>query len=178
MRGRRIGDGRTAAAALVLLAVTVLPAVAAGPAKIPLAPLTRVTPAPGGLTPLAGSPPPAPPAGSAPPGGLAPVPGTPPPYDDQLLRLSEILGSLQYLRQLCGSGEGTLWRDQMQDLIDSEQPDDTRKARFIDRFNHGYDSFRSVYRSCTPAAVVAIDRYMEEGAGIASDVAARYGREK
>jgi uncharacterized protein (TIGR02301 family) len=103
-------------------------------------------------------------------------PTEPPPYDQQLLRLSEILGSVHYLRKLCGSGEGDTWREQMQALIDSEQPDLDRRARMIDRFNRGYDSYRAVYRSCTPSANVVVERYLEEGAKIARDITARYGK--
>lgn len=98
-----------------------------------------------------------------------------PPYEGQLLRLSEILGAVYYLRQLCDSDEGSLWRDQMQALIDTEKPNPIRRARFVDRFNRGYESYRSVYRSCTPAASTAIDRYMDEGVKIARDITARYG---
>lgn len=104
-------------------------------------------------------------------------PPPPPPYDEQLLRLSEILGSVHYLRQICGTNEGTLWRDQMQGLIDAEQAEGERLARLTDAFNRGYAGFKSVYRTCTPAASLAVDRYMEEGARIARDIAARYGRE-
>jgi uncharacterized protein (TIGR02301 family) len=103
---------------------------------------------------------------------------TPPPYDDGLLRLSEILGAMHYLRDLCNSGEGSLWRQEMQGLIDAEQADDLRRARFIDAFNRGYDSFKAVYRTCTPAATLAIDRYMGEGERIARDIVARYGRQE
>jgi uncharacterized protein (TIGR02301 family) len=113
------------------------------------------------------------------PGALAqdePAAPNQPAYDPQLLRLSEILGAVHYLRKLCDSGEGNLWRDQMQALIDSENPDVDRRARLIDRFNRGYQGFRSVYRSCTPAATTAIDRYMQEGAKIARDITARYGK--
>ncbi len=85
---------------------------------------------------------------------------------------------MHYLRDLCGAGEGTLWRDQMQGLIDAEQADGARRARLVDGFNRGYEGFKSVYRACTPAATTAIDRYMQEGAKIARDVAARYGREE
>lgn len=99
-----------------------------------------------------------------------------PPYEDQLLRLSEILGAIQYLRRLCDSDEGTLWRDEMSSLLEAETPTAIRRARLIDRFNRGFDSFRSVYRTCTPAAIAAIDRYMEEGANIARDISARYGK--
>jgi uncharacterized protein (TIGR02301 family) len=101
-----------------------------------------------------------------------------PPYDDGLLRLSEILGAIHYLRELCKANEGSLWRDQMQALIDAEQPDQLRRARFVDRFNRGYESFKSVYVTCTPAATLAIDRYIKEGSRIARDIAARYGKEE
>ena len=99
-----------------------------------------------------------------------------PPYEAQLLRLSEILGAIHYLRRLCDSDEGGLWRNQMQALIDAEAPNPIRRARIVDRFNHGYESFRSVYRTCTPAATAAIDRYLAEGAKISRDVTARYGK--
>jgi uncharacterized protein (TIGR02301 family) len=107
-----------------------------------------------------------------------PAPAAPlaPPYDDQLLRLAEILGALHYLRPLCGSDEGALWRDQMQALIDAEQPVDFRKARFVDRFNRGYQSYRAVYRTCTAGAVETVDRYLQEGERISRDVTARYGK--
>jgi uncharacterized protein (TIGR02301 family) len=100
------------------------------------------------------------------------------PYDDGLVRLSEILGSVHYLRDLCGASEGTLWRDQMQGIIDAEQAEGDRLARLVDGFNRGYEGFKAVYRTCTPAATLAVDRYMQEGARIARDIAARYGREE
>ncbi|WP_421724466.1 TIGR02301 family protein [Bauldia sp.] len=109
----------------------------------------------------------------------APAPDIPPPpYDDQLLRLSEILGALHYLRELCDSDEGSLWRDEMQALIDAEEADPVRRTRFVDRFNRGYGGFSAVYRNCTPAAALAIDRYMDEGQRIARDIVARYGRQE
>ncbi len=99
-----------------------------------------------------------------------------PAYEPELLRLSEILGAVQFLRELCGTNEGTLWRDQMQALIEAEQPDLEQRARMIDHFNRGYDSYRSVYRVCTEAARISVDRYLEEGARIAAEIAARYGK--
>ena len=107
-----------------------------------------------------------------------PAPPTTAPYDDSLARLAEILGAMHYLRDLCGAGEGTVWRDQMQGIIDAEQAEGERLARLIDGFNRGYEGFKAVYRTCTPAATTAIERYMDEGARIARDVAARYGREE
>ena len=106
----------------------------------------------------------------------APVAIPAPPYEDDLLRLSEILGAMHYLRELCGAQEGDQWREQMEKLLDTEQPDDAARARMVDRFNRGYDSYKSVYLSCTPAASEASDRYLDEGAKIAAEMTARYGR--
>ena len=108
----------------------------------------------------------------------APVPevAPPPPYEDQLLRLSEILGAVHYLRHLCKNDEGDIWRVQMEKLIETEAPDESRRARMVDRFNRGYESYRSVYLACTPAASEASERYLQEGAKIAAEITARYGK--
>jgi uncharacterized protein (TIGR02301 family) len=41
-------------------------------------------------------------------------------------------------------------------------------------FNRGYNGFQQTYRACTPAAAVAIRRYIEEGSKISRDLTARY----
>jgi uncharacterized protein (TIGR02301 family) len=86
----------------------------------------------------------------------------------------EILGTLHYLRGICGSNEGAKWRNEMQALIDAETPSGDRRARMIAGFNRGYNGFQQTYRSCTPAAAVAIRRYIEEGSKISRDLTARY----
>lgn len=102
--------------------------------------------------------------------------GAPPPYDTDLLRLSEILGALHYLRPLCGvPAEAQKWRGEMQALIETEQPSDSRRAKIIAAFNRGYSSYAEVYRACTPAARLAVDRQLEEGARLAHDIVVRYG---
>jgi uncharacterized protein (TIGR02301 family) len=89
------------------------------------------------------------------------------PYDDKLLRLSEILGAIHYLRELCGAAEGQVWRKQMQDIIESEGTTAIRRAKLVKGFNKGYRGYRRTYRSCTEPAKVAIDRFMDEGGAIA-----------
>jgi uncharacterized protein (TIGR02301 family) len=89
------------------------------------------------------------------------------PYDDKLLRLSEILGAIHYLRELCGAAEGQVWRKQMQDLIESEGTTAIRRAKLVKGFNKGYRGYRRTYRSCTEPAKVAIDRFMDEGGALA-----------
>jgi uncharacterized protein (TIGR02301 family) len=96
------------------------------------------------------------------------------PFDAGLARLSEILGSLHYLRGLCGANEGNKWRAEMQALLDAEAPSGQRRAQFIAHFNHGYRAYLQTYHTCTPAAGLVIRRYLEEGSKIAREVTARY----
>jgi uncharacterized protein (TIGR02301 family) len=99
----------------------------------------------------------------------------PAPFDGQLMRLSEILGGLHYLRGLCNPNEGQKWRNEMQALLDAEAPaGSARRAQMMARFNRGYRGFQQAYRTCTPAADLAIRRYLDEGARISRDVTARY----
>lgn len=95
-------------------------------------------------------------------------------YDRQLMRLAEVLGSLHYLRALCGEQNG-LWRARMETLLEAEKPNAERRARMIAGFNHGFSSFASVYKSCTKSAITAIDRYMKEGEQLSTDIVQRYG---
>jgi uncharacterized protein (TIGR02301 family) len=98
----------------------------------------------------------------------------PAPFDGDLQRLAEILGTLHYLRGICGSNEGLKWRNEMQALIDAETPSGDRRTRMVAAFNRGYNGFQQTYRACTPAATVAIRRYIEEGVKISRDLTARY----
>jgi uncharacterized protein (TIGR02301 family) len=99
-----------------------------------------------------------------------------PVYDAQLLRLSEILGALSFLRELCGHSDGELWRGEMLALIGAENPGPLRRGRLIGRFNHGFETFNAVYRACTPSAERAIRRYLAEGEALSADIRSRYGQ--
>ena len=96
------------------------------------------------------------------------------PYEPGLLRLSEVLGSLHFLRNLCGE-KGDKWRGEMEKLLASENPNPDRRARFIASFNRGYRSFQASYTSCTPSATEAISRYMKEGEQLSKEIAVRFG---
>jgi uncharacterized protein (TIGR02301 family) len=108
----------------------------------------------------------------------AAVPSEPPPpiYEDKLLRLAEILGALSFLRDLCDGKDGPEWRREMDGLLSAEQPPPTRRSRLIARFNHGFETYNAVYRTCTPSAELAIGRYLSEGQTLASDVRSRYSQ--
>src|SRR5262245_49947712 len=64
------------------------------------------------------------------------------PFDGDLQRLAEILGTLHYLRGICGANEGAKWRNEMQALVDAETPSGDRRARMIAGFNRGYNGFQ------------------------------------
>lgn len=89
------------------------------------------------------------------------------PYDDKLGRLSEILGAVHYLRELCGSSDGQLWRDRMRELMDGEGASALRRAMLTRSFNNGYRSYSRTYQTCTPTAQTAISRFLSEGLQIA-----------
>ncbi len=99
-----------------------------------------------------------------------------PPYEDDLMRLSEVLGAIHYLRALCGASDGTMWRDRMNALLEVEADEPARRHKLVDRFNRSYRSFASVYRECTPSARTSAERYMTEGQALADEIATRYSR--
>jgi uncharacterized protein (TIGR02301 family) len=89
------------------------------------------------------------------------------PYDDRLMRLSEILGAVHYLRELCGASDGQAWRDRMKELMDAEGSTALRRAKLTRSFNSGYRSYSRTYNSCTASAQTAINRFLAEGSEIA-----------
>ncbi len=124
------------------------------------------------------------------------------PYEDRLVRLAEIVGSVHYLETLCqerpstdtdsaienGTAERdnpagsrpsgtpeTDWRTLMGALIETEAPEPERNAKLTAAFNRGYRSFASVYTRCTGAARTATERYRSEGATLATEIIARFG---
>jgi uncharacterized protein (TIGR02301 family) len=107
-------------------------------------------------------------------GGARPAFAAEAPFEPGLMRLAEILGSLHFLRNLCGES-GDQWRGAMEKLLESEKPDAARRARFIASFNRGYRSFGGTYTQCTASAREAISRYTKEGGDLTRDIASRYG---
>lgn len=99
-----------------------------------------------------------------------------PPYDDRLAELSRILGSVQYLRNLCMPGEGDGWREAMETLLNTETAGEPqRRATLTAAFNRGYRAFAAIHVTCTPAAIVAEQQYRNEGATLAAEIASRFG---
>ncbi len=111
----------------------------------------------------------------APPQPQPPPQAPPQPYDGQLLRLSEILGSLSYLGSICDTSQRDLFRAQMQALIDAEANASPRREEFAGAFNRGYRGLASTYARCTDNARALIRRFRDEGVTITRQVRSLYG---
>lgn len=99
----------------------------------------------------------------------------PAPYDERLLRMAEILGSVHYLRNLC-NGPETQWRQMMAEFLAQETLNEPKRAAALTAgFNRGYRSFAATYTKCTPQAVAAEEKYRAEGATLATEITARFG---
>ena len=66
---------------------------------------------------------------------------------------------------------------QMEALVEAEAPSGERRRQIVANFNRGYRGFQQTYRTCTPAADIAIRRYLDEGAKISREITARYATE-
>ena len=115
-------------------------------------------------------------AQDAAPEAPAPFEAPPPVYEASLLRLAEVLGSLYFLRGLCGSADAENWKADMASILSAEAPGPVRKSRLIARFNHGFESFNAMHRSCTPASRRAMTLYLDEARRTVSDVRLRYSQ--
>jgi uncharacterized protein (TIGR02301 family) len=105
----------------------------------------------------------------------SPTPAPPPPYEADLLRLSELMGALAYLRDLCHDGDGAAFRQQIARLIEADPRSQEEKDQLAGAFNRGFDGYRLTYRVCTSNARATISSYLAETQHLAKEVATRYG---
>jgi uncharacterized protein (TIGR02301 family) len=91
-----------------------------------------------------------------------------------LPRLAEVVGALAYLRDLCGAADGATFRGKFADLLEAEGNTQARKEALAGAFNRGFRDYELTYRACTPAAREIVERFLDEAARIAKDVANRY----
>jgi uncharacterized protein (TIGR02301 family) len=152
MGGPLVHGLRPIALALLLSAALATPGEAAPPKSPPLPPVAPAAPPPAPETTL-------------------------PPYEAQLDRLAELIGTLAFMRDLCGADDGAAWHDKMASLLDAEAKTSARKERLAGSYNRGYQGYQLIYRTCTPSARAVIARSLQEGGQIASDLSIRFGGE-
>jgi uncharacterized protein (TIGR02301 family) len=99
----------------------------------------------------------------------------PAPYDRDLMRMSEIIGALAFLRTLCSAPDAADWPARMKALIESEGVTPARRDRLAGAYNRGYRGYALTYRVCTPAAHEAAARYVTEGDRLSHALAGRFG---
>lgn len=116
------------------------------------------------------------PAAKAPEKEPPPPPEPPPaPYDRDLMRLSEIVGALAFLRNLCAASDAPEWPNRMKAILDTEGVTPARRDRLAGAYNRGFRGYSLTYRVCTPAAGEAARRFLAEGERLSHAIAGRFG---
>lgn len=91
-----------------------------------------------------------------------------PEYEQNILRLAEVLGSVHHLWTLCHKEESQRWRDQMMKLLEVDAKSPARRARLVNRFNTGYKNLKITYTKCDQTARQAELRFLSEGETLSS----------
>lgn len=99
-----------------------------------------------------------------------------PSVEQGMLRLAEIMGSLAWLRNVCGANDSRLWRDRMNALLEAESASPERKERLAGAYNGGYRAWRLTYNRCTPSGELAIQRFLKEGEKLSNMLSSRVAR--
>lgn len=98
-----------------------------------------------------------------------------PPYESRLHRVAELVGSLHYITNLCGTAKNDQFRIRMQEFIEAETLNEPlRRKLLISKYNKGYRAFASVYTSCTDAAKLVETNYRTEGKALIEELLSRY----
>jgi len=92
-------------------------------------------------------------------------------YERNLHRLSQILGAIHHLREVCNANEGQLWRKKMVELLETEAPTPQRRALLVDQFNQGYRGHQLTFPTCTKKAAARVRKFVSEGAALATKIA-------
>lgn len=100
----------------------------------------------------------------------------PAPYDDKLAQLAEILGSLDFIRNLCEHDSEPQWKAMMSQLLDSDAKDEpARREKLIAAYNRGYRTYGAIQTACSSQLRAVAERYRIEGATLATEIATRFG---
>lgn len=106
----------------------------------------------------------------------APKPPVPAALEKPLLELSEAMGSLAFLADLCSPlQQPNAWQGRMERLVSSDGEALGNKEKLMGSYNQGYVAFSTTYRQCTDAAQAAQTLLIKDAARIARDLERRFG---
>lgn len=97
-------------------------------------------------------------------------------YQEQLLKLSNVLGQLHHLRGSCVSSERQLWRDNMMELVRLEAPPAARKNAMVEEFNAAFEASKRHYPACNREATRAAIQRADEGGRLSKAIARSVAR--
>lgn len=97
-----------------------------------------------------------------------------PPYQTELLRLSELVGSLHFLTLLCAKEDGDIWRERMQQLMEAEGKSELQRAKLTAYFNRGFDDLRAIHRKCSDSSRTIMTLYLDEADALIETITTRY----
>ncbi len=90
--------------------------------------------------------------------------------DDGLTRLSQILGTIHHLRDICGANDGSLWRNKMIDMINAAKLDPDKRQALITHFNDAYYDARTGFPRCSDEAAKRANMLFDEAQRLASSL--------
>jgi len=99
---------------------------------------------------------------------LTPAPARADALDDGLTRLSQILGTIHHLRDVCGANDGPLWRNKMIDMINAARLDPEKRQAMITQFNDAYYDARTGFPRCSGEAARRANMLFDEAERLAS----------
>ena len=108
----------------------------------------------------------------------APKPLLPPANAQErpLLELSEAMGGLAFLTQICSPASNpNPWLIRMEALVNSEGDNSGAREKMTGAYNHGFSDYATTYRQCTDAARAARKVLTRDAARLARDLERRFG---
>ncbi len=115
-------------------------------------------------------------APETPPPAPKPAPVVITPQEKPLVELSEIIGALTFLAQICSpASTPNPWRVRMETLLDSEGEASGVRDKMTGAFNLGFAEYATTYRQCTDSARAARRILTRDAARLARDLERRFG---
>lgn len=98
------------------------------------------------------------------------------PQEKPLVDLSEIIGALAFLTQICSpTTSPNPWRIKMETLLDAEGETSAAREKMTGAYNHGFADYATSYRQCTDAAHTARGVLVRDAARLAREIERRFG---